>query len=68
MQPQPVLDGDARSHRDRAGRDHAEAEPGRRDGLEAPRVGEEREDLAGRAGQMLLAGQDVDGHAEAGSR
>ena len=42
------------------GRDDLEAQQRRRDRLEVAGVGEEREDLLGRAGQDLLALEDMD--------
>ena len=59
VQFEPVLDQRPRRHRDRPGRHHPEAEPGRRDRLEVEGVGEEGEDLAARPGQELIAFQYV---------
>ena len=47
------------AHLDRARRDDPERQPVRRDRLQVAGVGEEREHLGGRAGEALLAAQDV---------
>ena len=59
---QPVLDERPGAHVDRAGRHDPEAQQRRRDRLEVAGVGEEGEDLLGRAVEALLAVQDVDAH------
>ena len=55
VQAQPVLDERAAIHGDGPRRDDAKRQPRRRDGLEVPRVGEEREDLRRRRLEPLLA-------------
>ena len=56
---QPVLDQRAFAHLDRARRDDVERQPGRGDRLEVAGVGEEGEDLVGRAVEALLAAERV---------
>ena len=59
VQGQAVLDQRADAHLDRPRGDDVERQPGRRDRLEVAGVGEEREDLVGRALEALLAVERV---------